>query len=186
MDTGLEMKYPDYLVKVQHISKILISEEKEHHAKKASQQESEGTIPLIQIDETQEISKICTIQRNTQTELKVPRQKRRKNGTTYWTINLITQSSRIKLIAGGSDFNFGSTKDMDMKLMMERVESSQLRFQIEYSFLEELSNFLSMDKDLRLRDTTFMQWEHWQNSLTKIIVELTKYYLQTRDFFYQK
>ncbi|KAA6379139.1 MAG: hypothetical protein EZS28_025334, partial [Streblomastix strix] len=82
---------------------------------------------------------------NTQSKLKVPGQKRRKNGRVDGTINLSTQFSLIKLIAGGSDFNFGSNMDIDMKQKMERLESSQLRFQIEYGFLEELRNFLSMD-----------------------------------------
>ncbi|KAA6392031.1 MAG: hypothetical protein EZS28_012440 [Streblomastix strix] len=60
------------------------------------------------------------IQRSTQSKLKVPGQRRGKTGAANGTINPSAQSSRIKQIAGGSDFNFGSSMDIDMEQMMER------------------------------------------------------------------
>ncbi|KAA6375322.1 MAG: hypothetical protein EZS28_029152 [Streblomastix strix] len=44
-----------------------------------------------------------------------------------------------------------------MSLKWRRVEYFQPRFQTGYDFLEKLSNFSSMDRDSRFRDTTFMQ-----------------------------
>ncbi|KAA6400955.1 MAG: hypothetical protein EZS28_003518 [Streblomastix strix] len=48
-DTGLEQEDPDYEVKVQLISTVLINEDKEKQAKGAKLQASEGFIPLSQI-----------------------------------------------------------------------------------------------------------------------------------------
>ncbi|KAA6363970.1 MAG: hypothetical protein EZS28_040502, partial [Streblomastix strix] len=49
-DTGLEPEDPDYEVKVQLISTVLIIEDKEKQAKGAKRQASEGFIPLSQIE----------------------------------------------------------------------------------------------------------------------------------------
>ncbi|KAA6364285.1 MAG: hypothetical protein EZS28_040188, partial [Streblomastix strix] len=49
-DTGLEPEDPDYEVKVQLISTVLINEDKEKQAKGAKRQASEGFIPLSQIE----------------------------------------------------------------------------------------------------------------------------------------
>ncbi|KAA6375536.1 MAG: hypothetical protein EZS28_028936 [Streblomastix strix] len=70
------------------------------------------------IDE--EERKVEPIQESTQSKLKVPGQRRGKTGAANGTINPSAQSSRIKQIAGGSDFNFGSSMDIDMEHMMER------------------------------------------------------------------
>ncbi|KAA6379587.1 MAG: hypothetical protein EZS28_024885 [Streblomastix strix] len=59
------------------------------------------------------------IQESTQSKLKVPGQRRGKTGAADGTINPSAQSSRIKQIAGGNDFNFGSSMDIDMEQMME-------------------------------------------------------------------
>ncbi|KAA6332247.1 MAG: hypothetical protein EZS28_053299, partial [Streblomastix strix] len=60
------------------------------------------------------------IQGSTQSKLKVPGQRRGKTGAADGTINPSAQSSRIKQIAGWSDFNLGSSMDIDMEQMMER------------------------------------------------------------------
>ncbi|KAA6388261.1 MAG: hypothetical protein EZS28_016213 [Streblomastix strix] len=60
------------------------------------------------------------IQESTQSKLKVPGQRRGKTGAANGTINPSAQSSRIKQITGGSNFNFGSSMDIDMEQMMER------------------------------------------------------------------
>ncbi|KAA6359158.1 MAG: hypothetical protein EZS28_045315 [Streblomastix strix] len=60
------------------------------------------------------------IQGSTQSKLKVPGQRRGKTGAANGTINPNAQSSRIKQIAGESDFNLGSSMDIDMEQMMER------------------------------------------------------------------
>ncbi|KAA6354801.1 MAG: hypothetical protein EZS28_049672, partial [Streblomastix strix] len=60
------------------------------------------------------------IQESTQSKLKIPGQRRGKIGAANGTINPSAQSSRIKQIAGGSDYNFGSCVDIDMEQMMER------------------------------------------------------------------
>ncbi|KAA6352978.1 MAG: hypothetical protein EZS28_051495, partial [Streblomastix strix] len=60
------------------------------------------------------------VKESTQSKLKVPGQKRGKIGAANETINPSAQSSRIKQITGGSDFNFGSSMDIDMEQMMER------------------------------------------------------------------
>ncbi|KAA6373291.1 MAG: hypothetical protein EZS28_031183, partial [Streblomastix strix] len=60
------------------------------------------------------------IQESIQSKLKVPGQRRVKTGAANETINSSTQSSPIKQITGGSDFNFGSSMDIDMEQMMER------------------------------------------------------------------
>ncbi|KAA6388537.1 MAG: hypothetical protein EZS28_015939 [Streblomastix strix] len=49
-DTGLEPEDPDYEIKVQFISTVLINEDKEKQAKGAKLQASEGFIPLSQIE----------------------------------------------------------------------------------------------------------------------------------------
>ncbi|KAA6376543.1 MAG: hypothetical protein EZS28_027933, partial [Streblomastix strix] len=49
-DTGLEPEDPDYEVKVQLISTVLINKDKEKQVKGARQQASEGFIPLSQIE----------------------------------------------------------------------------------------------------------------------------------------
>ncbi|KAA6377184.1 MAG: hypothetical protein EZS28_027290, partial [Streblomastix strix] len=49
-DTGLEPEDPDYEVKVQLISTVLINEDKEMQTKGAKRQASEGFIPLSQIE----------------------------------------------------------------------------------------------------------------------------------------
>ncbi|KAA6391463.1 MAG: hypothetical protein EZS28_013014 [Streblomastix strix] len=49
-DSGLEPEDPDYEVKVQLISTVLINEDKEKQAKGAKRQVSEGFIPLSQIE----------------------------------------------------------------------------------------------------------------------------------------
>ncbi|KAA6313346.1 MAG: hypothetical protein EZS28_055769, partial [Streblomastix strix] len=48
-DTGLEPEDPDYEIKVQLISTVLINEDKENEAKGAKRQAAEGFIPLSQI-----------------------------------------------------------------------------------------------------------------------------------------
>ncbi|KAA6393335.1 MAG: hypothetical protein EZS28_011139, partial [Streblomastix strix] len=58
------------------------------------------------------------IQGSTQSKLKVPGQRHGKTGAANGTINPSAQSSRIKQIAGGSDFNLGSSMDIDMEQMM--------------------------------------------------------------------
>ncbi|KAA6384575.1 MAG: hypothetical protein EZS28_019897 [Streblomastix strix] len=60
------------------------------------------------------------IQGSTQSKLKVPGQRRRKTGAANGTINPSAQSSHIKQIIGGSDFNFGSGMDIDMEQMIEK------------------------------------------------------------------
>ncbi|KAA6404238.1 MAG: hypothetical protein EZS28_000225 [Streblomastix strix] len=55
-----------------------------------------------------------------QTKLEVLGQRRGKTGAANGTINRSAQSSCIKQITGGSDFNFGSSMDIDMEQMMER------------------------------------------------------------------
>ncbi|KAA6369617.1 MAG: hypothetical protein EZS28_034856 [Streblomastix strix] len=60
------------------------------------------------------------IQESTQSKLKVPGLRRGKTGASNGTINLSAQSSRLKQITGGSDFNFGSSIDIDMEQMIER------------------------------------------------------------------
>ncbi|KAA6349734.1 MAG: hypothetical protein EZS28_051921, partial [Streblomastix strix] len=47
-------------------------------------------------------------------------QMRGKTGVVNGTINLSAQSSHIKQITSGSNFNFGSCLDIDMEQMMER------------------------------------------------------------------
>ncbi|KAA6386938.1 MAG: hypothetical protein EZS28_017538 [Streblomastix strix] len=59
------------------------------------------------------------IQGSTQSKLKVPGQRHGKTIAANGTINRCAQSSRIKQIAGGSDFNFGSNMDIDTEQMME-------------------------------------------------------------------
>ncbi|KAA6371542.1 MAG: hypothetical protein EZS28_032932 [Streblomastix strix] len=59
------------------------------------------------------------IQESTQSKLRVPGRRRGKTGAANGTINPSAQSSGIKQIADGSDFNFGSSMDIDMKQMME-------------------------------------------------------------------
>ncbi|KAA6368203.1 MAG: hypothetical protein EZS28_036270, partial [Streblomastix strix] len=49
------------------------------------------------------------IKESTQSQLKVPEQRRERTGTANGTINPSAYSSRIKQITGWSDFNFGST-----------------------------------------------------------------------------
>ncbi|KAA6403183.1 MAG: hypothetical protein EZS28_001309 [Streblomastix strix] len=66
------------------------------------------------------LSRHQPIQGSTQSKLKVPGQRRGKTGAANGTINPSAQSSRIKQIAGGSDFNLGSCMDIDMEQMMER------------------------------------------------------------------
>ncbi|KAA6376696.1 MAG: hypothetical protein EZS28_027777 [Streblomastix strix] len=60
------------------------------------------------------------IQEGTYCNLKVPEQRRGKPGAANWTINPSAQSFRIKQITGWSDFNFGSSMDIDMEQMIER------------------------------------------------------------------
>ncbi|KAA6380987.1 MAG: hypothetical protein EZS28_023487 [Streblomastix strix] len=67
-----------------------------------------------------------------------------------------------------------------------KAESSQPRFQTGYDFLEELSNQSSIDRDSRLRDTNFMQCEHWQNYLTNMVLVLTNYFPQAVDCYLLK
>ncbi|KAA6366953.1 MAG: hypothetical protein EZS28_037520, partial [Streblomastix strix] len=59
------------------------------------------------------------IQGSTQSKLRVPGRRRGKTGAANETINPSAQSSRIKQIACGSDFNLGSSMDIDMEQMME-------------------------------------------------------------------
>ncbi|KAA6367765.1 MAG: hypothetical protein EZS28_036710 [Streblomastix strix] len=59
------------------------------------------------------------IQESMQSKLKVPGQRRGKTGAASGTKNTYTQSSRKIQITGGSDFNFGSSTDIDMEQMME-------------------------------------------------------------------
>ncbi|KAA6399997.1 MAG: hypothetical protein EZS28_004473 [Streblomastix strix] len=55
-----------------------------------------------------------------QSKLEDPGQRRGKTGAANETINSSAQSSHMKQIAGGSDFNFGSSMDIDMEQMMQR------------------------------------------------------------------
>ncbi|KAA6361281.1 MAG: hypothetical protein EZS28_043193 [Streblomastix strix] len=66
------------------------------------------------------LSSYQPIQGGTKSKLKVPGQRRGKTGAANGTINPSAQSSRIKQNAGGSDFNLGSSMDIDMDQMMER------------------------------------------------------------------
>ncbi|KAA6402474.1 MAG: hypothetical protein EZS28_002008 [Streblomastix strix] len=63
---------------------------------------------------------LIQLQGSTQSKLKVPEQRRWWTRQVNGIININTQSSRIKQIAGGSDFNLGSSMDIDMEQMKER------------------------------------------------------------------
>ncbi|KAA6382775.1 MAG: hypothetical protein EZS28_021699 [Streblomastix strix] len=69
---------------------------------------------------------------------------------------------------------------MDKK--WRRTQSSQIGFLVGQDFLEELSNYSSMDRYLRLRDTIFMQCEYLQNSLMNMVSVSTNFSLQALDF----
>ncbi|KAA6374846.1 MAG: hypothetical protein EZS28_029630 [Streblomastix strix] len=60
------------------------------------------------------------IQESMQSKLQVLGQMLGKTGAANETKNPSAQSSRINQIAGWSDYNFGSSMDMDMEQMMER------------------------------------------------------------------
>ncbi|KAA6386411.1 MAG: hypothetical protein EZS28_018058, partial [Streblomastix strix] len=60
------------------------------------------------------------IQESTQFKLKFSVQRRGRTGTANGTIGPSEQSSHIKQIAGGSNYNFGSSMEIDIEKMMER------------------------------------------------------------------
>ncbi|KAA6403980.1 MAG: hypothetical protein EZS28_000490 [Streblomastix strix] len=70
--------------------------------------------------------------------------------------------------------------------MRKQEESSQLRYQTEQDFLEELNNCQPTDRDSRLKDITQTKWRHMQNFITNIVSELTNYSLQAQAFYFQK